>query len=78
MSEFVGRKIPLFCCLFIFAIFQIAVATAENLQTIVLCRFFGGLFGSPRWGLSGALSPIPGDQWIGGLPCAFLQEPLLL
>lgn len=37
---------PLFFGFFIFAIFQIPVAVAQNLQTIMLCRFFGGFFGS--------------------------------
>lgn len=46
LSELYGRKKPLFVGYFIFAIFQIPVAVAQNLQTIFLCRFFGGLFGS--------------------------------
>ncbi|EED23207.1 bicyclomycin resistance protein, putative [Talaromyces stipitatus ATCC 10500] len=53
MSEYYGRKIPLFSCFFIFSIFQIAVATAENLQTIMICRFFGGFFGSAPLGIVG-------------------------
>jgi MFS transporter, DHA1 family, multidrug resistance protein len=46
MSELFGRKKPLFIGFFIFAIFQIATAVAQNLYTIMLTRFFGGLFGS--------------------------------
>lgn len=45
-SELYGRKIPLFTGFFIFAIFNIPVAVAQNLQTIMICRFFGGFFGS--------------------------------
>ncbi|KAF2187363.1 hypothetical protein K469DRAFT_749156 [Zopfia rhizophila CBS 207.26] len=41
LSELYRRKTPL-----IFAIFQIPVAGAQNLQIIMLCRFFGGFFGS--------------------------------
>ncbi|KAJ6111350.1 bicyclomycin resistance protein [Penicillium sp. IBT 18751x] len=52
-SELFGRKTPLFSCFFIFTIFQIAVATAENLQTIMVCRFFGGFFGSAPLGIVG-------------------------
>lgn len=48
LSELYGRKYPLFFGFFVFAIFQIAVAVAQNLYTIMLCRFFGGLFGSGR------------------------------
>lgn len=46
LSELYGRKRPLFLGLFAFAIFQIPVAVAQNLQTIFVCRFFGGLFAS--------------------------------
>ncbi|KAF3020787.1 hypothetical protein E8E15_005233 [Penicillium rubens] len=46
LSELYGRKRPLFVGIFIFAIFQIPVAVAQNLQTIFICRFLGGLFAS--------------------------------
>lgn len=46
LSELYGRKAPLFIGMFCFAIFQIPVAVATNLQTIFVCRFFGGLFAS--------------------------------
>lgn len=32
--------------MFGFSIFQVAVATAKDLQTVLICRFFGGLFGA--------------------------------
>ncbi|EME85198.1 uncharacterized protein MYCFIDRAFT_46692 [Pseudocercospora fijiensis CIRAD86] len=46
ISELYGRKIPLFSGYFLFAIFQIPIAVAQNLHTIMICRFFGGLFAS--------------------------------
>ena len=46
LSELYGRKQPLFVGMFVFAIFQIPVAVAQNLQTIFICRFLGGLFAS--------------------------------
>ncbi|QDS74818.1 hypothetical protein FKW77_002408 [Venturia effusa] len=52
-SELFGRKIPLFIGFFIFAIFQIPVAVAQNIETIMLCRFLGGLFGSAPLGIVG-------------------------
>ncbi|KAJ4171424.1 hypothetical protein NW754_013192 [Fusarium falciforme] len=56
MSEVYGRKYPLFVGYFVFAIFQIPVATAENVQTILVCRFLSGLFGSsPLSVVGGAL-----------------------
>ncbi|KAJ5495638.1 Major facilitator superfamily multidrug transporter FLU1 [Penicillium diatomitis] len=45
-SELKGRRPPLLLSMFGFTIFQFAVATAENVQTIMLCRFFGGFFGA--------------------------------
>ena len=45
-SELYGRRIPLVIAAFGFSIFAIAVATAKDLQTIMLGRFFGGFFGS--------------------------------
>ena len=46
LSELYGRKIPLFFGFIVFAIFQIPVAVAQNIQTIMLARFFVGVFGS--------------------------------
>ncbi|KXT15292.1 hypothetical protein AC579_4850 [Pseudocercospora musae] len=57
ISELYGRKIPLFSGYLIFAIFQIPVAVAQNLQTIMICRFFGGFFASaPLAIVGGALA----------------------
>jgi len=59
-SELFGRKLPLFIGYFIFAIFNIPVAVARNLQTIMLMRFFGGVFGcAPLSIVGGALA----DFW---------------
>ncbi|AJV57292.1 ABH_G0036370.mRNA.1.CDS.1 [Saccharomyces cerevisiae] len=46
LSELYGRKGVLVLSAFGFALFQFAVATAENLQTIFICRFFGGFIGA--------------------------------
>jgi DHA1 family multidrug resistance protein-like MFS transporter len=60
LSELYGRKRPLFVGIFIFAIFQIPVAVAQNLQTIFICRFLGGLFASaPLAIVSSSLVSIP-------------------
>lgn len=53
LSELYGRKYPLFIGFFIFSIFQIPVAVAQNLQTVMICRFFGGVFGSAPLGIVG-------------------------
>ncbi|CCD24797.1 polyamine transporter TPO1 NDAI_0D04840 [Naumovozyma dairenensis CBS 421] len=46
LSEIYGRRGVLVISAFAFCIFQFAVATAENLQTIMICRFFSGVIGS--------------------------------
>jgi DHA1 family multidrug resistance protein-like MFS transporter len=37
----------------VFAIFQIPVAVAQNLETIMICRFLGGTFASAPLGIVG-------------------------
>ena len=37
---------PLLVAMFGFSIFQVATAVGKDLQTVLLCRFFGGVFGS--------------------------------
>lgn len=46
LSELYGRKWPLLSGFLVFAIFNIPVAVAENLQTIMICRFFVGFGGA--------------------------------
>ncbi|KAL2863050.1 MFS transporter [Aspergillus lucknowensis] len=46
LSELFGRRLPILIGVFGFTVFQFAVATAENLQTVVISRFFGGFFGA--------------------------------
>ncbi|WPH03095.1 putative mfs multidrug protein [Acrodontium crateriforme] len=43
-SELFGRKTPLFAAYFVFAIFNIPVAVAQNVETIMICRFLSGFF----------------------------------
>jgi len=46
LSELRGRRLPLVVSMFGFAVFNTATATAKDLQTILICRFFGGFFGA--------------------------------
>ncbi|KAI7273965.1 MFS general substrate transporter [Hortaea werneckii] len=46
LSELYGRRNPLMAGMIGFIVFQIPVAVASNIQTIMVCRFFGGAFGS--------------------------------
>ena len=46
LSELRGRRLPLVISMFGFSVFQLGVAAAKDLQTILLCRFWGGMFGA--------------------------------
>ncbi len=46
LSELRGRRLPIVIAMFGFTLFSIACATGENIQTILICRFFSGLFGA--------------------------------
>jgi DHA1 family multidrug resistance protein-like MFS transporter len=46
MSELYGRKLPLLIGSFGFSVFTVAVAVGKDLQTVMICRFFSGLFGA--------------------------------
>lgn len=63
LSEMYGRKISFLPAYFIFGIFLIAVATAENIQTVLLCRFFAGLMASaPISNVAGGLADMFDDK----------------
>lgn len=44
LSELKGRRLPLVVGMFGFSIFQIGVAAGKDLQTVLLCRFWGGTY----------------------------------
>ncbi|KAL6715036.1 hypothetical protein ACLMJK_007297 [Lecanora helva] len=46
LSELRGRKLPLIMSMFGFSIFSIGTAVGKDLQTVLICRFFGGVFAS--------------------------------
>jgi DHA1 family multidrug resistance protein-like MFS transporter len=46
MSELRGRRLPIVLAMFGFSLFSIACATAKDIQTILICRFFAGFFGA--------------------------------
>ncbi|KIX92435.1 uncharacterized protein Z520_11910 [Fonsecaea multimorphosa CBS 102226] len=46
MSELRGRKLPLLIGNFGFSIFALATAVSKDVQTLMICRFFMGVFGS--------------------------------
>lgn len=61
MSEAYGRQRPLLFGFALFVIFQAPIAAAQNLQTVLVCRFLSAAFGSAT------LAIIPGlyvDIWL--------------
>lgn len=59
-SELLGRRYTLIIPVFVFACFSAATATAQNIQTIFITRFFGGMFAaSPVTIVGGGLA----DFW---------------
>ena len=46
LSELRGRKLPLIISMFGFSIFSVATAVGKDLQTVFICRFWGGVFAS--------------------------------
>jgi len=46
LSELRGRRLPLVLSMFGFSIFSLGTATAKDLQTVLICRFFAGFFGA--------------------------------
>ncbi|KAJ0419672.1 major facilitator superfamily domain-containing protein [Aspergillus carlsbadensis] len=53
-SELIGRRWPLTLGMLGDAIFTIASATSKDIQTLIICRFFAGVFGASQ------LSVVPG------------------
>ncbi|KAF2716874.1 MFS general substrate transporter [Polychaeton citri CBS 116435] len=53
LSELYGRQTPMLCGFFVLALFQIPVAVAQNLGTILVCRFLQGVFSSSAQAIAG-------------------------
>lgn len=65
-SELQGRRMPLVIGSFGFTIFQFAVAVAKDLQTALICRFWGGFFGaSPLTIVAAVFSDMFGNRTRG-------------
>jgi hypothetical protein len=60
VSELYGRRASMLPAVFFLGLFSIGTATSKNIQSILITRFFGGIFGSaPVSNVSAAL----GDIW---------------
>jgi DHA1 family multidrug resistance protein-like MFS transporter len=66
LSELQGRRLPIVVSMFGFTIFQFAVAAAKDLQTVLICRFFGGFFGAcPLTVVAAVFSDMFDNRWRG-------------
>ncbi|TKY86326.1 hypothetical protein EX895_005151 [Sporisorium graminicola] len=61
LSEHQGRKPPMLISYLSFVLFSLATATAKDLQTILICRFFGGLFGCGPLSIAGGAQEAEGE-----------------
>lgn len=72
LSEIYGRRGVLVLSAFGFSLFHFAVATAKDLQTIMICRFFGGLIGAaPMAVVPAAFADMFDTQVRGKAICVF-------
>lgn len=70
LSELYGRQMTFFIGYAVFFIFQIPVGVAQNLQTIFICRFFGGVGASAAPAIVGGYLADIFDPVRRGLPVA--------
>lgn len=78
MSELYGRKPPIIIAAFGFSIFSIAVAVGKDLQTIMICRFFAGLFGSSPLAIVAAVFADMFDNKVRGLAVAVFSATVFM
>ncbi|CCG84568.1 protein of unknown function [Taphrina deformans PYCC 5710] len=72
LSELYGRKMPITIACFLFTCFMFAAATAQNFETLMLCRFFAGVFAScPLAVVGGAFSDLFNNETRGIAIAAF-------
>ncbi|KAF1837634.1 MFS general substrate transporter [Decorospora gaudefroyi] len=77
-SELYGRKPPLTIAAFGFSIFSIAVAVGKDLQTIMICRFFAGIFGSSPLAIVAAVFADMFDNKVRGLAVAVFSATVFM
>jgi MFS transporter, DHA1 family, multidrug resistance protein len=78
LSELYGRKRPLFTGYALFVIFQIPVGVAQNVETILICRFLGGVASSGPLSIAGGYFADFFDPVRRGLALAILSGTTLV
>ncbi|KAJ5247266.1 hypothetical protein N7468_002249 [Penicillium chermesinum] len=76
LSENIGRQIPFFISFFCMSAFLAGCAGAQNIQTLVILRFFAGVFGSsPLSNSGGVVSDMFSARQRGLALCLFAATP---
>lgn len=78
MSELYGRRPPLVIAAFAFSIFSISVAVAKDIQTVMICRFFSGLFGSSPLAIVAAVFADMFSNEVRGLAVAVFSATVFM
>ncbi|KAJ5787307.1 Major facilitator superfamily domain general substrate transporter [Penicillium paradoxum] len=78
LSELQGRRIPIIMAMFGFGVFNIAVAVAKDLQTLLICRFFCGIFGSCPLAVVAAVFSDIWDNRTRGVAIAMFSSTVFL
>ena len=78
ISELYGRRPPLVIAALGFSIFTIAVAVAKDIQTVIICRFFSGLFGSSPLAIVAAVFADMFSNEVRGLAVAVFSATVFM
>ena len=78
LSETLGRRAVYFSCLPIFAFFTIGAGFSKTFASLVICRFFAGVFGSPALSVgAGTNADLYPPSKRGPATCFFVVAPFL-
>ena len=78
LSENVGRQVPFFFSFLLLAAFCAGCAGAQNIQTLLILRFFAGAFGSsPLTNAGGIVSDMFTQRQRGLALCLFASTPYI-
>ena len=78
LSETLGRRAVYFSCLPIFGLFTVGAGVSKNIASLVICRFFAGVFGSPALSVgAGTNADLFTPSKRGQAICFFVLAPFL-
>ena len=78
LSETLGRRAVYFSCLPIFGLFIIGAGFSKTFASLVICRFFAGVFGSPPLSIgAGTNADMYPTAQRGLVTCFFIVAPFL-